>query len=248
MLTLPARTAKPRKAGLTCLTDTGLTIAQTKSMLEDYAEYIDVAKFGIGTAHVTPRLIEKIGLYQDHDVTVYFGGTLFEKYYSQNKLDLYVEILKSHNIKHVEISAGTLDISIDDQISLVKNFKGDFKCFCEVGTKDTQAVLPPSKWISDMTELLNAGASYVIAEGRDSGTAGIFRPSGELRMGLVTDLAGNIGMQNVIFEAPTHESQMIMINQFGANVNLGNIKPADVLVLETQRQALRYETFFLESL
>jgi phosphosulfolactate synthase len=213
-------------------------------MLEDFGQFIDVVKFGIGTAYTTPRLVEKIKGYRNAGLIVYFGGTLFEKFYAQDKLDAYADFLKQHDVNHIEISSGTLDIAIEEQVELVHRFKGDFTCFCEVGTKDTSTVMPPSVWIDQMGQLLEAGAAYVIAEGRDSGTAGIFRPSGELRMGLVSDLADKIGMEHVIFEAPTHASQMVMINQFGPNVNLGNIKPSDVLILETQRQGLRYETFF----
>ena len=245
MIDLPERTKKPRREGLTCLTDTGLTVVQTRDMLTDFGDYIDVAKFGIGSAYLTPRLEEKIALYQDAGIIVYFGGTLFEKFYHQSKLDDYFDYMRNLNVRHIEVSAGTIDLSLADSLKVVEKCAGEFTCFCEVGTKDKTTVMPPSKWIETMRAFLEAGAEYVIAEGRDSGTAGIFRPSGEMRTGLISDLISSIGYEKLIIEAPTHTSQMYLITEIGPNVNLGNIKPSDVLVLETQRNGLRYETFHI---
>lgn len=245
VIDLPERTQKPRRQGLTCLTDTGLTVAQTRDMLVDFGDYIDVAKFGIGSAYLTSRLDEKIKLYQDAGVIVYFGGTLFEKFYFQNKLDDYFDYMRKFNVRHVEVSAGTIQLSVADSLKVIEKCAGEFTCFCEVGTKDKTAIMPPSKWIETMLAFLDVGAEYVIAEGRDNGTAGIFRPSGELRMGLIADLISSVGHEKLIFEAPTQSSQMYFINEIGPNVNLGNIKPSDVLVLETQRNGLRYETFHI---
>ena len=95
-----------------------------------------------------------------------------------------------------------------------------------------------------MQGFLAGGADYVIAEGRDSGTAGIFTASGSLRQDLISMILSKVDPKRIIFEAPTHSSQMHFVNVVGANANLGNINPQDTLILEAQRQALRYETFF----
>jgi phosphosulfolactate synthase len=105
--------------------------------------------------------------------------------------------------------------------------------------------MSPSAWINELKTLLDAGASYVITEGRDSGTAGLYRPSGELREGLVEEIGQNLDLGRVVFETPTAKAQMHMIKRFGPEVNLGNIRPQDVLLLETQRRGLRSETFWI---
>jgi len=100
--------------------------------------------------------------------------------------------------------------------------------------------------MAEISALLAAGAAYVITEGRNSGTAGIYRENGEIRTGLVSDIVRTFGPERLIFEAPVASAQNFLINLAGANVNLGNVSPMDVLQLEAQRQALRSETFHLK--
>ena len=246
MLTLPQRTSKPRTVGLTAIHDVHLTSGQCKNMLKDYNSFLDVAKFGVGTAYVAPNLDEKIRLYKDSQVEPYFGGSLFEKFYMQNKLEEYLEFLEEHNIKTLEVSTGTVDISIEDRVALVSRLSKNYNVLTEVGSKDAETIMSPTTWVTEINSLLEAGANYVITEGRNSGTAGIYRPSGEMRKGLVEEIATNCDTNKVIFEAPTPSSQMFFINRLGANVNLGNVAPKDLLLLETQRQGLRSETFNLK--
>jgi phosphosulfolactate synthase len=102
--------------------------------------------------------------------------------------------------------------------------------------------IAPYLWVQWMQEELEAGAWRVIAEGREGGTAGIYRPSGELRTGLVDEIEHSVPFESLIWEAPTKESQAWFIKHFGTNVNLGNIPPDEVIPLETLRLGLRGDT------
>jgi phosphosulfolactate synthase len=243
-LTLPRRTRKPRKHGLTAITDLGLPLAELRGLLTEYADYLDVAKFGIGSAYLTPRLAEKLALYREFNVVPYFGGTLFEKFQKQKKTREYVQYLRDFGVDWIEISNGTIEMSLKERVKLIRSLTGEFNVVAEVGCKDATKVMPPSQWIEELQASLDAGARYVITEGRDSATAGLYRESGEIREGLLSDILHAVDPKRTIFEAPTHKTQMYFINLVGANVNVGNVNPRDLLVLETQRQALRYETFF----
>jgi len=242
-LSLPDRPSKPREKGLTFLADVGLPTKELLHLLEDYHTIIDFAKFGVGSAYVTPHLNGKIELYNKYSITPYFGGTLFEKFYHQGKLSDYCEYLKSHDIQWIEISNGTIDLDLAERCRIIETVKEDFQVIAEVGCKDVETIMSPSVWIRELNELISAGASYVVTEGRDSGSAGIFRPSGELREGLIADILDNVPLEKLVFEAPTANSQMYFINLCGNNVNLANIPPRDALLLEAQRNGLRYETF-----
>jgi len=246
MLKLPTRLSKPRTSGITAVHDVRENIGALKNILADYSSYIDIAKLGVGSAYVTPKLQVKIDLYKSHDIEVYFGGTLFEKFYYQKKLKEYKQYMKDHNVSWVEISMGTIDIALEERVDLVKEFNEDFTVLSEIGSKDGEAIMPPSVWINELNTLLEAGCEYVITEGRNSGTAGVYRPSGEIRTGLVADIVSNVPSEKIIFEAPQPKAQMFFINQVGANVNLGNVNPNDLLLLEAQRSGLRSETFFLK--
>ena len=245
-LDLPERTKKNRSYGINSIHDVKLTTGELRNVLEDHSEYMDVAKLGVGTALVVPKLKEKIALYQEHNVEVYFGGTLFEKFYYQNRLDDYKRLLNDFNVNLLEVSCGTIDLSIEERIRVIEDFKKDFNVLSEVGSKDSEAVMAPSTWLSEIQQLLDVGCQYVITEGTNSGTAGIYRGSGEIRTGLVADIIKNIDSKKIIFEAPTAASQMFFINAVGVNVNLGNVNPLDLLLLEAQRVGLRSETFYIK--
>jgi phosphosulfolactate synthase len=245
MINLPERNSKKRSIGITSIHDVHLTIRQLEDILSDYGDYIDVSKFGVGTAYVTKKLDEKISVLRSHQVEAYFGGTLFEKFYSEGKIDEYLIFLDRHNINTIEISNGTIEIPLEDRLSLVEKLAKNFNVLSEVGSKDDFIIMAPSQWTSEINALINAGAKYVITEGRNSGTAGIYRQSGEMRTGLIEDIIKSCDVNKIIFEAPSSKAQMYFINRLGANVNLGNVDPKDLLLLETQRLGLRSETFNL---
>lgn len=219
-----------------------------EDFMESYSDYADVAKLAVGTAYVTKDVHNKVAMYKSFGLEVQFGGTLFEKFYFQGLHDSYIDFILERGVTVLEISDGSIDIpleTIKDMIAKGKD-KG-LKVFVEFGSKDPDKIITPTNWVHNLSTYLEAGADYVITESRDSGSAGMFRPSGELRTGLVEEIGDNIDTNRVIFEAPTPKSQMYFINLFGANVNLANVKPFDLLVLEAQRQGLRYETFHLST-
>lgn len=245
-LDLPERTSGDREYGLTSIIDLGIPIGELSFILEDYSPFIDIAKIGIGSAYITPFLQEKIDLYKQYGIKPYCGGTLFEKCYYQKKLSQYLKSMTDLGIEWVEISNGTLNIPLDERLKLIAEIKQDFYVISEVGSKDSCENLSVTEWIHEIEQLLDAGSKFVITEGRDSGTSGIYHDNGQIKSDLIRQLVEKIDYMKIIFEAPTPKQQMFFINLLGANVNIGNVKIREVLMLETQRRGLRSETFFME--
>jgi phosphosulfolactate synthase len=245
-LTLPIRTTGRRTHGLTSVVDFGTPMGELKNILQDYGCLIDIAKIGIGSAYVTPNLKEKVELYKQYDITPYCGGTLFEKCYYQNKIPEYLIYLRNLGIDWIEVSNGTLDIPLPERLRLISFLKEDFHVIAEVGSKDANKDMSISEWRNEIQLLLEAGSCYVITEGRDSGTSGIYEQNGTVKSGLIRELLKDVDSKKIIFEAPSPKHQMYFINEVGPNVNLGNVKLNDVLILEAQRCGLRSETFYLE--
>jgi len=244
-LQLPERYQKPRNTGITEIMDVGTPTGMLRDYLSDFHTFIDFIKFGIGSAIITPNLREKIKLAKQYEVEVWFGGTLFEKFYSQNQLNAYIDLLHEYQVNWVEVSSGTLDQDPELLLECVELLKKDFHVVAEVGSKDLNKIMPPSQWVHEIKDLLALECDYIILEGRESATAGLYRQTGELREGLVADIISEVDQNRLIFEAPTASTQNHFIRQFGTNVNLGNVKLHDILILESQRQALRNETFFI---
>jgi phosphosulfolactate synthase len=244
-LQLPERAIKPRSTGITMVVDGGLPTRYFRDVVESGAEYLDFVKFGWGTALVTQDLSEKIAVLREHDVDFYFGGTLFEKFVLQNRLDDFRNLCNRHSCQYVEVSNGTIDLSNPEKAGYIRKLSGDFRVISEVGFKDAERSenLPPSRWIECIHEDLEAGAQIVTLEARESGRSGICRPNGELRFGLIEELlASDLSCVNLLFEAPSTELQCYFAKRVGSNVNLGNVAATAILGLETIRLGLRADT------
>ena len=241
-LDLPQRPGKPRVEGLTHVIDKGLNLREIEGLFDTAGQFVDIVKLGWGTSYVTNNLEKKIALYRSFDTPVVCGGTLFEVVYARNRIDEFKQWLRDFRFSHVEISDGTLEIPRERKLELIAHFARDFTVLSEVGSKDADVNYAPYLWVEWIKEELAAGAWKVITEGREGGTAGIYRPTGEMRTGLVDEIVHEIPVDELIFEAPAKSSQAWFVKQFGPNVNLGNIPPDEVIPLETLRLGLRGDT------
>jgi phosphosulfolactate synthase len=241
-LGLPPRAPKPRTAGLTHVIDKGLNLRDIEGLFDTAGDYVDIVKLGWGTSYVTRNLEKKISLYRSFETPVVCGGTLFEAVVARGKVDEYKRWLVEQRFSCVEISDGAVDIPRERKLELIAEFARDFTVLSEVGSKDSAVEFSADEWTQWLREELDAGAWKVITEAREGGTAGIFDSSGGMRTELVAEIAGEVGLEDLIFEAPTKASQAWFIKQFGPTVNLGNIPPDEVIPLETLRLGLRGDT------
>src|SRR6266516_4571901 len=231
----------PRRAsGLTHVLDKGLGPRAWEDVLETSGDYIDIVKLGWGTAYVTSNLQRKLDVLREKPVVI--GGTFFEVVFARGRVDGYKSWLSELGLTHVEISDGTVEIPREEKLELIADFARDFTVLSEVGSKDSDVNFAPYLWVQWIKEELEAGAWKVITEAREGGTAGIFRPNGEMRTGLIDEIAHEVSIDDLIFEAPTKASQAWFVKHFGPNVNLGNIPPEEVIPLETLRLGLRGDT------
>lgn len=241
---LPARTEKPRQNGLTMVMDKGLSLRQAEDLIEIGNGLVDLLKLGFGTSLVTPGIENKVKLYRDAGIDVYCGGTLFEAFFVRNELDNYLRFIDKLGVECLEVSDGSMVIPHDEKCELITKLSKNFKVLSEVGSKEEGILISPAKWIRMMSNELSAGSWKVIAEARESGTVGIYRPNGSAHVQLIKRILANVSLEDILWEAPKKPQQVWFIKQFGANVNLGNIGPEDLIPLECLRMGLRGDTFF----
>jgi phosphosulfolactate synthase len=240
---LGERSSKPRQEGLTHVLDRGLSVAQVDGMIEVAGTFVDLVKLGWGTALATQNLEPKLQRYRDHGIPVVLGGTLTEVAIRQERVVQLADWLRKLGIEHVEISDGTITLDAESKLELIRRFVGEgFTVLSEVGSKDNDKIMAPYVWVEKIQAELEAGSWKVIAEARETGTAGIFRADGEVRMGLIDEIAHAVDTDRVMFEAPQKDQQVWFLRRFGPEVNLGNVAPEDVLSLETLRLGLRADT------
>jgi phosphosulfolactate synthase len=242
LLDLPERSAKPRQQGITHVLDRGLSLADVDGMIEVAGGAVDLVKLGWGTALATANLGPKLERYRAHGIPVVLGGTLTELAIAQDRVEQLIGWISELGLEHVEVSDGTITLEHDRKLELIERLAKDFTVLSEVGSKDDAQIMAPYRWVEQIEQELGAGAWKVIAEARESGTVGLFRHDGEVRMGLVDEIAHAIAPDRILFEAPQKDQQVWFVRRFGPNVNLGNISPDDVLSLETIRLGLRFDT------
>lgn len=222
--------------------DRGLSLAEVDGLLEVAGSSVDVVKLGWGTALVTENLTPKLERYAAHGIPVVLGGTLTEIAIRQGRVDGLIAWLRELGLRHVEISDGTITLDPEVKRALIERLSGEFTVFAEVGSKDVDFIMAPYVWVEQIEQDLAAGAWKVIAEARESGTAGIYRANGEVRTGLIDEIAHAVDPNRLIFDAPLQRQQVWLLKRFGTECSLGNIAPADVLSLETLRLGLRSDT------
>lgn len=242
-LDLPARTAKPRGTGITHVLDRGIPLAHAADLLTMSGSHTDVWKFGWGISYLDPGLEAKLELLASHRVLASPGGTLLEIAWAQGRAPDFLDWARRCGFACLEVSAGTVPMEDAAKRDLIIEAARHFIVLAEVGAKDPGVHLTPAQWARALARDLEAGATWVLAEGRASGTVGIYEPSGAPRADVVDALASVAGLDCLVFEAPREDQQAWFVRRFGPDVNLANVNPADTLGLETLRLSLRADTY-----
>lgn len=241
-LDLPPRGPKPRAGGLTHVLDKGSPVREVEALLSVSADSIDLWKLGWGTAYLDPGVEEKIPLLARHDIRACVGGTLLEASWLQGKASECLDWAEEAGFPCVEVSNGAVGMSIEEKHRLIRAASGRFVVVSEVGSKDPEAPVSPHAWADEVTADLEAGAEWVLTEGRESGTVGLYTPEGEVREDVLEAVTRAAPPPRLIFEAPRKSQQAWLIRRFGPDVNLGNIRLDEVLGVEALRLGLRADT------
>jgi phosphosulfolactate synthase len=244
---IPERTTRPRTLGRSIVTDKWLSAGEAWNLLSIASPHVDIVKLAFGTPYVTPDLQEKIKIYQSAGMAVYFGGLLLEAFLIRDQFDDYISMIREFGISHMEMSDGSIDIPHQEKCGYIEKLAKYGTVYSEVGSKDKDRkhITPPYQWIKLMQTELEAGATYIVAEARETGTVGLYRDSGEVREGLVAEILTKVAPEKIIWEAPQKDQQLYFLTLLGANANLGNITPSEVLALEAMRLGLRGDSFHL---
>jgi len=241
-LTLPERTVKPRTTGLTHVLDKGRTIASISAVLAGAGAYIDVWKFGWGTAYLDEGLPDKLALLSTAGIRSCLGGTLLEIAWMQGKVEQCLDWAGQAGFDSIEVSRGVAPMSMADKHELLARAAARFVVLSEVGSKDPDDSRTADQWTKEIAGDLDAGASWVITEGRESGTVGIYHSDGSVREDIVAAAVRGASVDKLLFEAPRKDQQAWLIRAFGPDVNLANIPCDEAIALETLRLGLRADT------
>jgi phosphosulfolactate synthase len=241
-LTLPPRPAKPRSFGITHVLDKGMPAVMAEGLLRSAGDVIDIWKFGWGTAYLDPELDLKITLLRRHRVQPCLGGTLLEVAWLQGRAKDCLSWAAEAGIGMAEISRGVAPMTPAEKAELIAYAAQELVAVSEVGSKDPACSVVAAEWRDEVARDLDAGSWKVVAEGRESGTVGLYDPSGRVRVDVADAIASVDGAGRILFEAPKKDQQSWLIRHFGVDVNLANVAYEDVLGVEALRLGLRADT------
>ncbi len=239
---------RPRCQGLTMVLDRCQGLRATEDLLGLTGDYIDQIKLSFGTSVFLDEdyLRRKIEMVRASHIDIYPGGTLMEVMLVQGVYPHYVKRAKALGFTAIEISDGTITMSRQVRDDAIKRaLDAGLKVLTEVGKKDPAIHIPANQLCDQIAGDLAMGADKVIIEARESGTGiGIFDQNGVLRDDEIAAIVNCLGDSrgDIIWEAPRQRQQAALILRCGPNINLGNVKPRDVLGLEALRCGLRFET------
>lgn len=251
MLTNPfqKRKGKPRKSGITMMMDKGLGLNVFEDLLQMSSAHIDFIKLGFGTAGIIPPPIleKKISLAKEYMIPIYPGGTFFEVAKTQDRLDIFFENLLSFQFEWVEISDGSISLSLNDRKeAIIRAREYGLHVITEIGKKLENNPISFSNFLSIYEQDLYYGSSYVIVEGREHGeNLSVFDQTGNLDLRYIDKIINSIGSAHIIWEATQKHQQVQLLEKIGEEVNFGNISPFEILSVETLRRGLRSDTLAL---
>jgi 2-phosphosulfolactate phosphatase len=244
----PALPTRPRAVGLTSVLDKGLGPAAAADHVAIAGPWIDVVKLGWATARLSApdALRAKIAVYRGAGISVSTGGTFLEIAFAQGQVPGFLAAAKDLGFAMVEVSNGVHPMSSDEKLGLIRQVRAaGFTVWSEVGKKDPDedARLTVDDRVVAVEREVEAGATKVILEARESGTVGIYDKGGKPAVELLHRIVERVGVERLVFEAPRKDQQLWMIRTFGRDVNLGNVPVEEALPLATLRTGLRGDTF-----
>ncbi len=239
--------AKPRRVGLTMMCDFGLTLESTESVLGLSGRFTDFAKIAVGTARLyeRPYLLRKLQAYKAHQVRPFIGGQFAEYVFAtqgRQALPRFFKEAVSLGFDTIEISDNCVPLTDADRVELTKlALDAGLKVFGEVGSKDERT--SAAAMIDQAGVWFGAGCELVLVEAAE------FVADGDLDMELVHAVLGGLDMSRVMIELPgpwisgvtlsrVYDMRKLLIQAFGPDVNMANVKPEDVFDTEALRVGL----------
>ena len=224
--------------------DVGTPLSVFEAYTVSYRKFIDYIKFGWGSALIDPEFHQKKALCDQLGIRTLLGGTFFEYMVHHHGFRAFVEKINDFDMNCVELSRGTIELDDHLYAEYINILSKDFFVMSEVGRKssDPAFALSPAEWLAHCELSVEAGASIVILESRESGRSGYVSSSGDVNAVVTDSIMRSIPVESLLFEAPIKSVQTFLIKRYGAGVNLGNLALSDVLAVQSLRYGLRSDT------
>lgn len=239
------RTRKPRETGRTMVIDWGIPMAAQRDLTDVGGEFFDFAKVAVGVSRLLSRqaLTNKIEQYRSRDIEPFPGGQFLEYAEVHGHRERYLPACVEAGYTWVEVSDNLAPVSVEWKERVIREAVEQFGLHVlgEVGRKEGLENTIPL--VDNARACMDAGASILLVEAAelvsdDADTAAA-----------VDEIVKVVGVEQVMFELPgpwiadvhacdVHAMRKRLIEQYGPNVNIGNVAGEDIVSVEAYRRGL----------
>lgn len=204
---------------------------------------ISMACWIIANEYVTRR---KIAAAREHRVPVVTGGGPFEIAVAQRQLPAFLDLCADIGVDRIEAGEGFTEVSLRPRDVIRMARQRGLEVQFELGKKHGGAFEGGvvNELVQQGNHWLDAGAAEIIIEARESAKGvGLFDLDGNLNEGFADRFAAAFGLDKITFEAPNKPSQFALLDHFGREVRLSNVRLEELLRVEIYRRGLHSDAF-----
>ncbi len=233
--------------------DPGYDPATFISHLEQSAHLMSILKISMACWMVASEdsTRRKVAAARKHRVPTVTGGGPFEIAVAQGELPSYLDLVADIGMTRIEAGEGFTEMNLKPEDVIRMARERGLEVQFELGKKHTGAFTQDvvSLLIDQGRRWLGAGALEVVVEARESACGvGLFDEQGQFNPGYADRFAQAFGLSTVLFEAPNKPSQFALLNHFGREVRLCNVRLEELLRVEIYRRGLHSDAFSKENL
>lgn len=243
----------PTIAPATSPFDPGYDPATLESHLEQSAHLMSILKISMACWMVAKEAAtrRKVAAAKKHRVATVTGGGPFEVAVAQGQLSAYLDLCADIGVTRIECGEGFTEMTLKaaDVVKMASDRGLDVQF--ELGKKHTGAFTDDgvTQLIEQGRRWLDAGALQLVVEARESAKeVGLFDDMGNLNRAYADRFAEAFGLHTVMFEAPNKPSQFALLNHFGREVHLCNVRLEELLRVEIYRRGLHSDAFAKDNL
>ena len=209
---------------------------------------ISMACWQVANEHATRRKIAAAWRYGVKTVT---GGGPFEVAVQQGQLEAYLDLCADIGVNRIECGEGFTDMPLSPSYVTKLAHERGLEVQFELGKKHEGAFTDQivTGLIEQGKRWLDAGALQLVIEARESAKGvGLFDDQGKFNAAFADRFAKQFGLKIALFEAPNKPSQFALLDHFGREVHLCNVRLEELLRVEIYRRGLHSDAFQKENL
>jgi phosphosulfolactate synthase len=233
---------------LTSPFDPGYDPATLESHLEQSSHLIAILKISMACWMIANEVAtrRKVAAADRNCVPTVTGGGPFEIAVAQRRLTDYLDLCADVGFSRIECGEGFTDMPLSAREVVAMADERGLDVQFELGKKHAGAFCSDTvdQLIGQGKRWLDAGARELVVEARESACGvGLFDDTGAFNGALADRFAREFGLDVVTYEAPTKPSQFALLDHFGSEVRLCNVRLEELLRVEIYRRGLHSDAF-----